>query len=345
MHLLNKNGQVLLCSVNNGLPEVACSMFGFRVKFIMALLGCCLLAFIGAQLSWSQQISIPRAFYISINNNVAYGGLAQQQFMQLRLPQKGTRRILVFHTDSTAAFAGELTTQLRIKLHDPRLSATWKWSTNWQRLFNSADGSCLLFKRPGTLLLPSHKRSSLDYCEGWVSCTADSGHRLRLICRPLSDDATLIRTQANIFTEYNLEPGRWQWLEWKTGGCTQLTFRSSLSPEIGALVVEPENGFSIWQLPAPQCLSNSLRSQAGLLSPSLVIAVCDQSQNQQLLCNLRTLFPHTPLLLCGTTAPDKLTRLLPQCNAAALRLPYTQHISDRAAFAVRQLIGISGYTP
>lgn len=345
MHLLNKKGQVLLYAVNSEIPTVACSMFGFRVKFLMALLGCGLLAFIGAQLSWSQHITKPEAVYISTSGSMVYGGTAKQQFLQLCHAQTGTRRILVFHTDSAAAFAGELTTQLRHTLHDPRLATTWKWSTNWQRLFNSADGSCLLFKRPGTLLAPNSKRSNLDYCEGWVTCTADSGQRLRLICRPLSEDATLIHTQAAAFTEYSLEPGRWQWLEWKTGGCTQLTFRSSLSPEIGALVVEPENGFSIWQLPAPQCLSSSLRSQADLLSPALVLAVCEQSQNQQLLGNLRTLFPNTPLLLCTTSAPDQLTRILPQCHAAALRLPHTQTLSGRAAFCVKQLTAIPGLNP
>jgi hypothetical protein len=342
MHLLNKNGQVLLCAVNCDLQKVACSMFGFRAKFFMALLGCGLLAFIGAQLSWSQQISKPQAVYLSLNDNIIYGGSAKQQFMKLRAAHTGTRRILVFHTDSAAAFAGQLTTQLRRDLRDPRLSATWKWSTNWQRLFNSADGSCLLFKRPGTLLVPNSKRSNLDYCEGWVTCTADSGQLLRLICRPVSDDATLIHTRAAAFTEHNLEPGRWQWLEWKTGGGTQLTFRSSISPEIGALVVEPENGFSIWQLPAPQCLSNSLRSQAGLLSPALVVAVCEESQHRVMLGNLRTLFPHAPLLLCSTTKPDKQNLLLPKYNAAAVHFAHTHHTSNRAASAVRQLTGISG---
>jgi hypothetical protein len=320
-------------------------MFGVRVKFLMALLGCVMLAFICAQVSWSQQIAAPHSTYIYVHKHVVYGGKARQQFLRLLQPQKGTRRILIFHTDSAAPFAGALTTQLRQTLHDPRLTTTWKWSTNWQRLFNSADGSCLLFKRPGTLLVTAEKHNGHDYCEGWVTCTADSGHRLRLICRPRSDDATVIRTHAGIFTEYSLIPARWQWLEWKTDGGSQLTFRSSQSPEIGALAVEPENGFSVWQLPAPQCLSNSLRSQAGLLSPVLVLAVCEQSKNEELLGNLRTLFPDAPLLLCGRISPGRLNKLLPACNAAAIHIPPQQNLSCRAAFAVRQLIAIPGINP
>jgi hypothetical protein len=330
------------------LPVLACSMFGIRAKFLLALLGVSLLALLSAQLSWSLHGAKQEAVFIPVSEGLVHCSGSQQQFDLLRLKQTGTRRILIFHTDSTAALAAELATLLRKSVNDPRLTASWKWSMNWQRLYNSADGSCLLFKRPGKLIVPDSKRSDQDYCEGWVTCNAAPGTKLRLICRPSTEDATIIHGQANLFTEYHLTAGQWQLLEWDAGGETRLTFRSSLSPEIGVLAVEPPNGVSVWQLPTPQCPGNSLRNQAVLLAPALVIALGQSTETTNQLHNLRALFPHSALLCCTTSEPGRFAPMHQQqtkYSAAMLLFPPQTTTNYRAACMARLINHIPGLQP
>ncbi|MGL5891437.1 MAG: hypothetical protein ACRC3B_16220, partial [Bacteroidia bacterium] len=254
-------------------------------------------ALAAAQFSFSETINHQPPVFIPVVNAVVYTASSAQFFCK---PQtdSGTKRILVFSSNSQTILAENIATLLRNKVNDPRLFTSWKWSRNWQRLRNTAEGSCLIFKRPGKLAVPEKNTTAQDYYEGWVSCNSKSGTLLRLICKATSDDCVILKTSQNTITEHTAEPGKWTVFEWNASEPVQLTFRSSSSPEIGVLAAEPANGFSIWQLPAPGCADNSMREQAALIHPFMIVVLTESENAAAISSIIRKLFQNTPLLLC-----------------------------------------------
>jgi hypothetical protein len=327
--------------------HVACSMFrisrSLKYFFAVILAGCFALA--AAQFSFSETINSQPPVFVPIFNTVVHTNSSALLFSKLK-SNSGTKRILIFSDYSQSKLAENSTALLRCKVKDPRLFTDWKWSQNWQRLSNTADGSCLIFKRPGKLATPEKNTTAQDYYEGWVSCHSTPGTKLRLICKATSDDFTILKTSQNIVSEYTAEPGKWVAFEWNADEKIQLTFRSSTSPEIGVLAAEPENGFSIWQLPAPDCATNSMREQSALLQPHIIILIAAADNAETLGSTVRKLFPEIPMLICceevNNNAAAATFNKFSTSDMALLLCTKNQNQTYRAAFLTRQIEQLAG---
>lgn len=272
------------------------------LRCLFAFLTALLVLFASAHLCFPGTTATEKSLFIPLQPHIAHSPVSAHHFNRLaqQVKQPGTHRIIVLSDAADQQLADSLCNALRKAVDDPRLHVRWRWSNNWQRLRNSADGSCLLFRRPGKLVAPECKQTAHDYYEGWVSCSAPqlpTGCHLRLICRATGSECNAI-FMADSTREVELPQGQWVSYKWPISHYTLLTLSGENSPEIGALAVEPENGCSIWNLTAPNCISNNLRDQAALLQPAAILVICSKSRCDQLLNTSRRLFPTAPLLLC-----------------------------------------------
>ncbi len=302
-------------------------------------------ALAAAQLSFSETINRQPPVFIPIVNTVVHTSSSALLFSKLK-SNSGTQRILIFSDYSQSKLAENSTALLRCKVKDPRLFTDWKWSQNWQRLSNTANGSCLIFKRPGKLVTPEKNTTAQDYYEGWVSCRSTPGTKLRLICKAISDDLVILKSSKHVISEHTAESGKWVALEWNAEETVQLTFRSSTSPEIGVLAAEPENGFSIWQLPAPDCANHSMREQAALLQPHIIVLIAAADNAETLGSTVRKLFPEIPILVCceevNNSSAAATLRKFSTSDMALLLCAKNQNETYRAAFLTRQIEQLAG---
>jgi hypothetical protein len=317
------------------------------LRYFFSLLLAVGVAGAAAQVSFSETINRQPPVFIPVIDAVTHTAASALLFENLQLKSNsGTKRLLIFSDQSQTNLAENISALLRSKVNDPRLSTHWKWSQNWQRLSNTAEGSCLIFKRPGKLTAPEKNSSAHDYYEGWVSCSSTPGTMLRLICKATADDCVILKSSKQIITEHTAEPGKWIAFEWPAGEPVQLTFRSSTSPEIGVLAAEPENGFSIWQLPAPACADYAMREQATMLNPYMIV-VFAQLHNAETICTtISKLFPEHPLLLCCETEANNVAHKqfmqLSTRDAALLLYYHSNKQHNRAAIITRQIEQLAG---
>lgn len=323
---------------------------GTSFKFYCAVLGAFIVALCAAQLSYSESINRQSAQFVPIINTVIHSPVSHAQFEKLvRKRVIGTRRIIIFSDRANTELTDTVVQQLRRKINDPRLTTQWNWSQNWERLRNTSEGSCLLFKRAGKLAIPEQHSSVQDYYEGWVNCSAPSTAVLRLICKATSDDCLIFKSSGDSITEEQLQPGGWRLFEWTTTAPIQLTFRSTSSPEIGVLATEPVQGFSIWQLPAPECIDHSMREQAALLAPQLVIIISRDQEAATLVHKIKRLFREIPVLMCCNEVSQKqqlaFTRSLLKQNAALYHFSAATSFTNRAASLTSLIEKLAGITP
>jgi hypothetical protein len=169
---------------------------------------------------------------------------------------------------------------------------------------------------------------------------------MRLICRSKNPDCLAMVSSGSVLSEKSIQADNWKLYEWSMSQqITLLTLSGEHSPEIGALVVEPVSGVSIWQISMPPCSSQSLIEQAKLLHAGLVIMLTDEQQFSSSIRIVNQLFEQSPKLIClPTTGVESGSRLkLMRCSIekfpAALLLVHNSYQNLKSVSRITQAIG------
>lgn len=315
------------------------------LRFLLAFFFALFVAFISAEVCFPTNWKKPDGRYVCINNAIVYSPQSAHHFRKLRLRNHidSSFRILVISSPTIPfSFSDSLVTTLRRKVNDPRLNANWKWSKNWQRIQTAGDGTCLLFRRPAIILPPSDSLITHSYFEGWASCSIshiDTGTVIRLIGRSKKSESIVSLSDGDSVREQSMICGDWKVYEWPIyKPHNLLTLSGDISPEIGALAIESKQGISVCSSTLHECNSNSLREQANLLHPKLIIVLTDRVKLFSNLKMVRELFANSAILVCFSSnrlQPVHMLNTLRHCieknNSALLLLdnaePRTGHIS------------------